>query len=159
VSAYIDGPNLFHAGEMIEIRLDYRKIKSLITGNRVPVDLNYYCTNGKTPGEVSFFAKIQNFGYNLTLFPLHQYGSERPKEKMVDTQIVADSLVDGLVKNKFDLAVFGSGDKDILPAIRHLMHYNKQVEIMSFQHTLARGLKYCGARVINLSSILSKIQR
>ena len=78
---------------------------------------------------------------------------------MVDTQIVADSLVDGLINNKFDVAVFGSGDKDILPSIEYLFQGNKQVEIMSFQHTLAWDLKKCGAKVIDLTKIKSQIQR
>ena len=44
VSAYIDGANLFQAGESIGLRIDYQKLKSLIEQNRVLVDLNYYDT-------------------------------------------------------------------------------------------------------------------
>ena len=107
VSAYIDGPNLFHAGESIGVRIDYRKLKSLIESNRVLVDLNFYDTTENTPAERSFFNKIRVFGYNMKLFRLHRYGSQIPEEKMINTQIVADSLVDGLLNNKFDVTFLG----------------------------------------------------
>lgn len=58
VSAYIDGPNLFHAGESIGVRIDFQKIKSLIEAGRIMVDLNFYDTTEETPAEKSFFAKI-----------------------------------------------------------------------------------------------------
>lgn len=90
---------------------------------------------------------------------LHRYGSEIPKEKGIDTQIVADSLVDGLVDKKFDVAVFGSGDKDILPAVVHLLQRGKQVEILSFWHTFAWDLRRSGAKIIDLTKIVNKIQR
>ena len=123
------------------------------------MDLNFYNTTENTPAERSFFNKIRGFGYNLKLFRLHRYGSQTPEEKKIDTQIVADSIVDGLINNKFDVAVFGSGDKDILPSIEYLLQGHKQVEIMSFQHTLAWDLKKCGAKVIDLTKIKSQIRR
>lgn len=159
MSAYIDGSNLFHAGESIGVRIDYQKLKSLIKLNRVLVDLNYYDTTENKLSERSFFNKIQGFGYNLKIVLLHRYGSQPPQEKKIDTQIVADSLVDGLVDNKFDVAVFGSGDKDILPATEYLLQRNKQVEIMSFQHALAWDLKKCGAKIIDLTKIINQIRR
>ena len=158
VSAYIDGANLFHAGESIGLRIDYQKLKSLIEQNRVLVDLNYYDTTENKPSEKAFFSKLRSFGYNLKLVRLHRYGSKPPQEKKIDTQIVADSLVDAF-NGKFDFAVFGSGDKDIFPAIEYLLQMNKQVEIMSFEHTLAWELRKSGAKIINLTKIKNQIRR
>jgi len=159
VSAYIDGANLFHTGESIGVRIDYEKLKSLIKLKRVLVDLNFYDTTENTCAERSFFAKIQSFGYTVKTVRLHRYGFQPPEEKKIDTQIVADSLVDGLVNNRFDVAVFGGGDKDILPAIEYLLQGNKQVEIMSFQQALAWDLKRSGAKIINLTRIKDQIRR
>lgn len=156
VSAYIDGANLFHGGEMIGKRIDFQKLKATIETNRTLVDLNFYNSSRNTQAERSFHDKIRSFGYTLKIFRLHQY-SGKPQEKKIDTQIVADSLVDGLVDDKFDIAIFGSGDKDILPAVEYLLQRNKQVEIMSFQDTLAWELKTCGVRIINLTRIIKQI--
>jgi len=158
VSAYIDGANLFHSGESIGIRIDYQKLKSKIKSDRTLVDLNYYNSIKGKPGEMSFFDVIEGFGYVLKLIQLHQYGSSTPQEKMVDTQIVADALVDGLVDNKYDVAVFCSGDKDILPAVKYLLQRKKEVEIFSFWETLAWDLRVCGAKIINLSRIINEIR-
>jgi uncharacterized LabA/DUF88 family protein len=157
VSAYIDGANLFHSGESIGVRIDFLKLKSIIKANRLLVDLNYYNSTRGSPAETSFFNAIERLGYNVKLIKLHQYGSSVPQEKRIDTQIVADALVDGLVDDKFDIAVFCSGDKDILPAVEHLLQKKKKVEIMSFWHTLAWDLKICGAKIINLTTIAQKI--
>jgi len=157
VSGYIDGANLFHAGEDIGLRIDYSKLKSMIEQKRVLVDLNYYDMSEDRPSERAFFMKLQGFGYNLKIVPLRRYGSQ-PVEKKIDTQIVADSLVDAF-NRKFDVAVFGSGDKDILPAVEYLLQMKKQVEIMSFEHTLAWDLKKSGARMINLTKIQNQIRR
>jgi len=159
VSAYIDGANLFHAGDSIGIRIDYAKLKSLIVTGRKVVDLNFYDATENTPAENHFFARIQTFGYTLKLVKLRRYGPLTPKEKKTDTQIVADSLVEGLVKNAFDVGVFGTGDKDILPSIEYLLQAGKQVEIMSFDHTLAWDLKRSGAKIISLTRLANKIRR
>lgn len=158
VSAYIDGANLFHAGNDIEFRIDYLKFKYIITENRIKVDLNFYdCWKGLL-GEGDFFSKLASFGYCLKLVRLRQYGTEQPHEKKIDTQIVADSLYDACY-DKFDIAVFGSGDKDILPAVEYLLKMDKQVEIMAFQHSLAWDLRNSGAHVIDLTKMREQICR
>lgn len=159
MSAYIDGANLFHGGENLGVRLDYQKLKSLIAQNRALVDLNFYDATKNTEAERSFFRKIQGFGYSLKLFRLHVYGSQTPHEKRIDTQIVADSLVDGLVKDRFDIAVFGTGDKDVIPSIEYLIDGNKKVEIISFRASLAWDLKNCGAKITYLDEMIDRIRR
>lgn len=109
------------------------------------------------PAERAFPKKLQSFGYNLKIVPLRRYGSQ-PVEKKIDTQIVADSLVDAF-NGKFDVAVLGSGDKDILPAVEYLLQMKKRVEIMSFEHTLAWDLRKSGAKIINLTKIQNQIRR
>lgn len=159
MSAYIDGANLFHAGETIDLRIDYAKLKSLIVQGRILIDLKFYDTTANTPAETNFFAKIRSFGYQVKTVSLHFYGSQIPEEKKIDTQIVADSLVDGLVNNRFDVAVFGTGDKDIVPAIEYLLQAKKAVEVMSFDHSLAWDLKRSGAKMISLTRLRSQIER
>jgi uncharacterized LabA/DUF88 family protein len=159
VSAYIDGSNLFHAGEKIGIRVDYAKLKPFIISSRTLIDLNFYDTTENKPAEVKFFARIHGLGYTLRIVKLHRYGCQTPEEKRIDTQIVADSLVDGLVNNKFDVALFATGDKDILPAMEYLLAAKKKVEVMSFDHSLAWDIKNSGAKIISLTRLANQIRR
>jgi uncharacterized LabA/DUF88 family protein len=150
---------LFHAGEDIGVRIDYSKLKPIMISGRTPVDLNYYDSTENSLGEINFFKKIGGFGYTLKLVKLHRYGSSKPEEKKIDTQIVADSLVDGLVNARFDACIFGTGDKDIFPAIEYLLKAGKLVEVMSFEHSLSWDLKLCGAKIINLTKLKEQIRR
>lgn len=143
---------------MIGERIDFQKLKSFVESKRILVDLNFYNATRNTPAQISFHNKIQSFGYNLKIFRLHQYSSGA-KEKRIDTQIVADSLVDGLVDNKYDIAVFGSGDKDMLPAVQYLLKRGKKVEIWSLDQTLAWDLKTSGAKIVNLTTMINQIRR
>jgi uncharacterized LabA/DUF88 family protein len=159
VSAYIDGANMYHGSHELGIKVDYAKLKTLIVNGRSPVDLNFYEGTKNTPAEIAFFENIKALGYNLKINKLHTYGNESSKEKKIDTQIVADSLVDGLVHKKMDIAVFCTGDKDILPAIEYLMKDGLTVEIMSFNSCFAWELRRCGASITNLTYIREQIKR
>ena len=150
---------MFHAGESIGVRIDYAKLKPIMIDGRTLVDLNYYDSTENSPKEIKFFSKIEGFGYTLKLVKLHRYGSSEPEEKKIGTQIVADSLVDGLVNARFDACIFGTGDKDIFPSIEYLLRAGKQVEVMSFEHSLSWDLKICGAKIINLTKLKDQIQR
>lgn len=95
VSIYIDAANLFHAGNTIGERVDYRKLKQYVEADRLLVDLNFYNASTNRPGEINFHNRIRNLGYNLKLVRLREYGCQR-QEKKIDTQIVADSLISSL---------------------------------------------------------------
>lgn len=156
---YIDGPNLFHAGESIGVRIDYSKFKEVIIGKRDLTGLTFYNTFESKPGEVNFHSKIQSLGYKLKLVRLHRYGSERPEEKVINCQIVADSLVDAF-EDRFDVAIFCSGDKDLLPSIEYLMKkFKKQVEVVGFRHSIAWDLRKSGAKILDLTRISDQIRR
>jgi len=159
VSVYIDAANLFHGGNFIEVRIDYEKFKPLILNNRTLVDLNFYDCTQNLPQQTKFFQQISNFGYNLKLTRIHIYNGSVPEEKKIDTQIVADSIMDAFVYKKIDVAVFCTGDKDILPAIEYILKAGIEVEIASFDHCFAWELKRCGAKIINLTTIAPIIKR
>lgn len=55
------------------------------------------------------------------------------KEKMVDTQLVADLIVHG-VRNTYDIAVVFSGDLDVAPGLDAVHALGKRVWIATFGH-------------------------
>ena len=127
---YVDGANLFRSGEEEGIRIDYQKFKVFLMKRGNLRALNYYeayCNDSKD----KFFEILQSFGYNLKTVLVHKYGNEPPKEKIIDTQIVADSLWDAF-NNKFDIAIFCSGDSDILPAVEYILQMKKRLRLSDF---------------------------
>ena len=159
MSAYIDVANLLHGGNAVNIRIDYAKFKPILVGTRAPVDLNFYDCTQNLPKQNQFFDRMRDLGYNVKLTRIHSYNGAQLEEKKIDTRIVADSIVDGLVEKKIDTAVFCSGDKDLKPAIDYLMQAGIQVEIASFEHCLAWELRLCGAKIINLTTIAPLIRK
>jgi len=154
---YVDGANLFHSAETLGVRIDYKKLKEILEKDKTVITLNYYDTCEGNRAEEAFFSNLRSFGYNTKLVRLHKYGPQKPEEKMIDTQIVADSLVDGFRQSPN--IIFCSGDKDILPAIEYLIQMNIQVEIVAFRHSMAWKLITSGAKIFDLTKIIYRIKR
>ncbi len=151
VSVYIDGSNLRLCGKNEGWVVDYNKLKPFLIKNRTLIGLNYYegITN-KT--SIKRFTILKNLGYDLKLF-LYKIYSHGSHEKSVDTQIVADSIYDAFTKD-FDIAVFCSGDRDILPAIQYLLKLGKDIEVVAFYSCLSWALRettHLGVKIINIS--------
>ena len=154
---YIDGANLNQGCKLENIRMDYSKLKTFLHKNRKISALYYYDTTLNLPQQIRFYNKLAQFGYTLKLTKVKKYGNSPVEQKLVNTQIVADSLWEGF-HNKYDVAIFLSGDKDILPAVQYIMTMGKNVEIMSFWNCLAWLLRSSGAKITNLTKYKDQLK-
>jgi len=157
ISVYIDGPNLFHCGEPLKWRIDYTKFKPFIVKDRTLVDLNFYNSKPQNRGDASFHNYLRSKGYNVKEFKLKRY-SGKPKEKKLEPQMVADSLWDAF-HGKYDIAIFCSGDVDVLPAIEYIQIMGKPVEIYAYYDGLSWDLRTCGAKVTDLTKLKNLLER
>ena len=70
-------------------------------------------------------------------------------------------MVSGAYENRFDIALLGSGDGDMAPAVRKLTSMNKEVEVVSFDDPgkgqFAWSLKKSATRVRDLTYDIKKI--
>jgi len=154
---YIDGANLNQACKTESVWMDYLKLKAFLYKNRRISELYYYDTTLNLPHQIRFHGKLAQLGYTLKLTKVKQYGSTPVKQKLVDTSIVADSLWEGF-HNKYDVAMFLSGDKDILPAVQYILKMGKGVEIMTFLNCLAWDLRSSGAKIIDLTNYKNQLK-
>lgn len=159
LSVYIDAANLLHGGNSINVKIDYVKLRPILVGERTPIDLNFYDCTKNLPEQNKFFEKISSLGYNVKLTRIHTYNGNSTEEKKIDTRIVADSIMDGLVYKKIDVAVICSGDKDLMPAIEYLIKGGIKVEVASFNHCCAWEIRKSGVKIIDLTTIAPLIRR
>lgn len=103
----MDSPNLFHCGEHEGCRIDYvNKFVPFLLKGRTLIDTFYINSKGSSPGERAFLRKVATGGYKMKLFP-HRNTGGRLEEKRVDTQLVADAIVNGF-NDRYDTAVICS---------------------------------------------------
>lgn len=162
VSVYIDGPNIFHCGEAEGCRIDYTKkfLPFLVKGRKL-VDNYFYNSYMGDPGSNRFYNHLRKAGYKLKLFKVKHRPPLPPEEKRVDTQLVADAIVDGF-NSKYDTAIICSGDEDVVPCIEYILSFGKKVEIYAFSKGLSweiRETKHLGAKIVVLSHHIQSIKR
>ena len=162
VSVYIDGSNLFHCGNAEGYRIDYtRKFLPFLLQGRTLINSYFYNGRMKGKGGRSFIRRLISAGYIVKEFNVKHIPPNPPEEKRIDTQLVADSIVDGFSK-KYDTAIICSGDEDIVPCIEYILSFGKNVEVFAFSKGLSwevRETKHLGAKIHPLTHHISAIKR
>jgi uncharacterized LabA/DUF88 family protein len=156
LAIFIDGANIDAPARESSIRINYVRFHAYLVGTRNEVLANYY--ESKTPhlGKRAFYADVKKAGFNLVLGPEVRFG----KQKEIDVQIAVD-MVSGAYENTFDIALLGSGDGDMAPAVRKLTSMKKEVEVASFDDPgkaqFAWPLKRSATRVLDLTYDVKRI--
>ncbi len=166
VMIFVDGSNLFHACEDLGVRIDYGKLKDLLTNakpDRRLIRAHFYGSTpkAKRPEQEAFYKKLQYMGWEVKIYPLRESGAEgRLKEKEVDISLVTDMLLYGH-RDLYDVAILVTGDKDYRPAIKAVKEMGKWVEVAAFEHAMAEELKLeVGIdNYINLDKLIDQIKR
>ncbi|MCJ7456195.1 NYN domain-containing protein [Candidatus Bathyarchaeota archaeon] len=154
LAIFVDGANIDRASKDMGIRINYRRLKAFLAGNRVVVLANYYNSKSSELGELAFYSRLQILGYKLVLGP--KKVQDHPQRE-VDVQIAVD-MVSGAYTDLFDIALLASGDGDFAPAVRKLRSLNKSVEVASFRKQLSMSLTTTASRVIDLTSSIRQFK-
>jgi len=158
VCIFVDGGNLFHSCRDLGIKIDYNKLKNILSENRSLLRAHYYGADDGTEPQRRFFDALRYYGWEVRTLPLRRYGDGIPFEKGVDVMLVTDMLV-GAHRNVYDTAILCSGDKDYVYPVRMLKDLGKRVEIASFEHSLAKELRLVADHFISLTENLDRIKR
>jgi uncharacterized LabA/DUF88 family protein len=153
---FIDGGNVFHAADSLKIRVDFAKLVTELTGDRVLTGTFYYDATTDTPAQIRFFDKLRHFGYTVKTRPLRQYQGT-PFEKGIDVMLVTDMLIYAH-NNLYDTALLVSGDKDFTYTLQELKTLGKTVEVAAFSHALAAELRDVAHATILLDNLIPTIK-
>jgi uncharacterized LabA/DUF88 family protein len=157
VCIFIDGGNIFHAANSLNIRVDFAKLIRELTGSRHLVQAYYYGATPNTPDQNRFFSKLHHLGIEVKTLPLRQY-HDTPFEKGIDVMLVTDMLLFAH-QNRYDTALLVSGDKDFTYAIKAIQAIGKTVVAAAFTHAFAIELQHSANTTIILDHLIPKIKR
>lgn len=155
---FIDSSNLWAAQKSKQRLLDYEKVLNYIKNNFKPKILKvFYYAAYPASGTRSY--SLDN-KHKFFTFLKKGLGFEVRKKELKRIKIVDDNLgehikekgdmdveitVDAMYHiNKYDSAIFFSGDSDFLPLINHLRKNNKKVYILSSRNNISEELRTSG---------------
>jgi uncharacterized LabA/DUF88 family protein len=153
---FIDGGNIFHAANTLNVHIDLAKLVTALTANRTLIRAAYYGATMNTPIQHRFFDKLRHLGFIVKTRPLRQYQGT-PFEKGIDVMLVTDMLTLAHT-NTYDIALLVSGDKDFTYTLQELKTLDKTVEVAAFNHALATELRQIANHTIILDNLIPNIK-
>ena len=139
---FIDNSNIFRGFKKYKVKVDYEKLKKLISQNRDLQAIILYegVIYPLNPNKKKWYEDLKkNSGYSIkTSFDKRTL--KTAIEKKIDVKIAID-IISLAYENAYDTAVLVSGDGDFLPVIKKLKKLNKNIEIWAFRYSLANIIK------------------
>lgn len=155
---FIDSSNLWATQKSKQKLLDYEKILNYIKDNFQPSELKifYYAAY---PAEGTRVYSIQN-KHKFFTFLKKGLGFEVRKKELKRIKVVDEDLGESIKEkgdmdveitvdamyhiDKYDTAIFFSGDSDFLPLVNHLKNNGKKIYVLSSRNNVSEELRTAG---------------
>lgn len=154
IYVFIDASNLWQAQKIKGKMFDYEKLKIFLKKKFVASDLKifYYTAypadgtrDYSLDGRHRFFTYLKK-GLDFTVrkkelkrIPIHNDVGDSVQEKgNMDVEIAIDALH---FKEKYNIAIFFTGDSDFLPLVTYLKNKNKKVYVFSSKNNISTELR------------------
>ncbi len=142
ITVFIDNSNIFQGFRKYNIKVDYEKLKNVITRDRELQAIHLYegVVYPMSPEKKKWYNQLsEKSGYVINA-SFDKIALSGAIEKKVDIQIAIDVVSLGY-ENAYDRAVLVSGDGDFVPIVKKLKELDKDVELWAFRYSLANALK------------------
>ncbi|MCJ7650968.1 MAG: NYN domain-containing protein, partial [Candidatus Lokiarchaeota archaeon] len=138
---FIDHANLFYNIENLQIRIDYRKFKEILTRDDHLVGAFMYMGIPEHifPKKQRFLKYLSSQGYIIQARPIKVIAEGKKMQKGLDIFIYRD-IVELADEDIYDKAILVSGDSDFIEIVRKLRELEKTIEIWSFKRSLSHEL-------------------
>ncbi|MHA1669823.1 MAG: LabA-like NYN domain-containing protein [Promethearchaeota archaeon] len=138
---FIDHANLFYNIEDLQIRIDYKKFKEILTKNDHLVGAFMYMGIPEQvyPKKQRFLKYLTSQGYVIQTRPIKVIAEGKKMQKGLDIFIYRD-IVELADEDTYDKAILVSGDSDFIEIVRKLRELEKAIEIWSFKKSLSHQL-------------------
>ncbi len=139
---FLDNSNIFQGFRKYNIKVDYEKLKNVITKNRKLHQIILYegVVYPMSPEKKKWYKDLNNKSGYIIKTSFNKIAREQRIEKKVDIKIAID-MISLAYENVYDTAVLVSGDGDFIPVVKKLKDMNKNVEIWGFKYSMANALK------------------
>ncbi|MFX1329776.1 MAG: NYN domain-containing protein [Promethearchaeota archaeon] len=158
---FIDHANIFHNLEILNVRINYIKLKEILTQNHHLIGIFMYMgiPDKILPKKLNFLKYLKAQGFIIQPKPVIISPTGKKKQKGIDIFIYKD-IVELAEEDSYDKAILVSGDSDFLDVVIKLKELQKEIEIWSFKKSISRALiDEAGQKnVLYIDDILDQIQ-
>jgi uncharacterized LabA/DUF88 family protein len=114
---YIDGANLFNASQELEIKIDFKTLRTFLSEKAARIKFKFYLGVSPQSHKQSFIACLEELKYEVFQLPLLVRDNGNLKIVGDDVQMALDMAND--VKSG-DRVILVTGDGDLIPAVRQV---------------------------------------
>lgn len=126
ISIFIDSANLYFAGNVAKLRIDYKQIYRWFSEKSELVGLNYYTAfDPEDKKQEDFLKELESTGYRIIKKPIKVY-QDFTKGNM-DIELAVDAL---MMKELYDVLILISGDGDFTYLIQALENQGKTIIVL-----------------------------
>lgn len=139
---FIDNSNIFRGFKKYKVKVDYEKLKKVISQNRNLQAIILYegIIYPINPYKKKWYEDLKKNSWYCIKTSFDKRTSKTAIEKKIDVKIAID-IISFAYESAYDTAILVSGDGDFLPVIKKLKKLNKNIEIWAFRYSLANVIK------------------
>ena len=158
---FIDNSNIFKGFQKYKVKVDYEKLKNILSQNRKLNNIFLYegVVYPISPEKKKWYEDLHSKSGYIIKTSFDKIAMNDAVEKKVDIQIAID-MVSLAYENAYDTALLVSGDGDFVPVLKKVKELGKGVEVWAFRYSLANALKeeLGQGHIHYIDDILSKIK-
>ncbi|MHA1986127.1 MAG: LabA-like NYN domain-containing protein [Promethearchaeota archaeon] len=142
VIVFIDNSNIFKGFRKYDIKVDYEKLKNVITRDRELRNIFLYegVVYPISPEKKKWYRELSSRSGYVIKASFDKIVSGGAIEKKVDIKIAID-MISLAYENAYDTVVLVSGDGDFVPVASKVKELDKKVEVWAFKYSLAKTLR------------------
>jgi uncharacterized LabA/DUF88 family protein len=161
IAIFIDNSNIFKGFRKYNVKVDYEKLKQVITRDRELHNIFLYegVIYPLSPEKKNWYKNLSKKSGYIIRISFDKIAFNNAIEKKVDIKIAID-MVSLAYEDTYDIAVLVSGDGDFVPVVKKIKTLGKIFELWAFKYSLANTLKeeIDQEKIFYLDDILEKIK-
>jgi CxxC-x17-CxxC domain-containing protein len=144
--AFIDFPNITSGGHAYgNVRFNFSGIVKVLTDGTRNIGVTAYVVNKGNRND--FFREMDHYGITVEAVS---------PGKSVDGRLIFD-LLNGAIKDEFDVAILASGDRDFVRVVQAVKLLHKQVWIASYPESISQSLRAYADKFIDLDQHVKEL--
>ncbi|MFX0005482.1 MAG: NYN domain-containing protein [Candidatus Hermodarchaeota archaeon] len=161
IAIFIDNSNIFKGFRKFNVKVDYEKLKQVITRDRELQNIFLYegAIYPLSPEKKKWYKALSKKSGYIINTSFDKIVLNDAVEKKVDIKIAID-MISLAYDDAYDTAVLVSGDGDFLPVVKKIKTLDKDFELWAFKYSLANALReeVNQRKIFYLDDILDKIE-
>jgi uncharacterized LabA/DUF88 family protein len=176
VSIFIDGNNLFHFAQQLNIEIDYTKLLKFITGQHPYFKAYFYgIIDNNNDKQQGFYTWLKYNGYKVITksyffnnsnsnsnsdFDSNENGKDQKsnyiKKQSLDVELITDMLK---YSDKYDTAIVVAGSSDLLSGLQYLNQKGIRIEWFNLKSNTNNSIIDCIDHFVDLFEIKTNIEK